>query len=704
MTEIRDKLPHNFVLRTYQKPVVDALNEGRKRAVCVWHRRSGKDKTFINYMVASMAKRVGAYFYLFPTYAQGKKILWDGRDRAGFKFTDHIPKDLRKATNKQEMKIEMKNGSIFQVVGTDKIDSIVGSNPLGCVFSEYALQDPTAWDYLRPILAENAGWAIFNFTPRGKNHGYTLFKAAQGDPDIWFAEVLTVDDTGAIPREVLEQERKEIIAQYGTDALYQQEYMCSFEVPIQGSYYGQQLMDADAQKRIANVPYDPAARVCTTWDLGIGDEMAIWFIQAVGQEIRVIDYYESSGEGLAHYVKTLQNKPYVYDEHFAPHDIKVRELSTGKSRLEAAKSLGIDFTVAPMLRVEDGIEAVRSILARCWFDKLKCEKGLSALRSYHKEFDEKNQVFRLRPHHDWASHGCLAGDSLVLTDGGNKRIDQIKVGEMVWTPAGCQKVLNAGMTKVSEVLEIETTLGVIKATPEHKFFTNRGIARADALRYNDQVWTKNLGKSLLEGSFTNFREDIMSLHRAQEENSRTYIGRFGRTTMGTSQKVITYITRMVTRLITGSRISNVYLNIRTYLWRQGVMSGLVRKQINSSYGKRENFQRNGTAHLKEGRGTVGTVGERGKIENGKRSFVSFVQNPSKLRSLLEQNTVAKVVRVSPATSEPVYDLTVNKHHCYLANGLLVSNSDAFRTFAVSYRKKVKSVRTPVRVPQDDPYR
>jgi len=408
VTETRIKLPYQFVLRDYQEPVIRALEDGIKRAVCVWHRRSGKDKTFVNYMATKMQERVGAYFYFFPTYAQGKKILWDGRDRAGFKFTDHFPQELRANTNNSEMKIEMNNGALFQVIGTDKIDAIVGSNPVGCIFTEYALQNPVAWDYIRPILAENGGWAIFCFTPRGKNHGHTLFKIARSDPKHWFTQVLTVEDTNAIPKDVLEQERREIIAKDGNDALYQQEYMCSFDVPIQGAYYGQQLMAAEEQGRIGKVPYDPAARVVTAWDLGIGDEMAIWFMQIVGQEIRVIDYYESSGEGLKHYVKILQNKPYVYEDHYAPHDIKVRELSTGKSRLEAAKSLGIDFTVAPMLGVEDGIEAVRMILARCWFDSTNCEKGLSSLRSYHKEWDEKNQVFRLRPHHDWASHGADA--------------------------------------------------------------------------------------------------------------------------------------------------------------------------------------------------------------------------------------------------------------------------------------------------------
>ncbi len=402
------RLPYQFTPREYQLPVLRALDRGLKRVVCVWHRRSGKDKTFVNHLARCTYERVGTYFYLFPTYQQGRKILWNGRDRDGFKFTDHFPKELRVRTNNSEMLIELDNGSIFQVIGTDKIDSIVGSNPVGCVFSEYALQDPAAWDFLRPILAENGGWAIFNFTPRGKNHGYNLLKMAQKDPNHWFTQTLTVKDTKAIPEEVLEQERQEITIKDGSDAFYQQEYMCSFDVPIQGSYYAQQLMMADKEDRIGDVPYEPNVQVCTAWDLGVGDSTAIWFFQIVGQEIRVIDYYETTGEGLPYYVKHLQNKPYVYEEHYAPHDIEVRELNTGKSRKETAKGLGIDFTVAPMLRIEDGIEAVRSILARCWFDSTNCEKGLSALRSYHKEFDEKNQTFKLRPHHDWASHGADA--------------------------------------------------------------------------------------------------------------------------------------------------------------------------------------------------------------------------------------------------------------------------------------------------------
>jgi len=401
------QLPHNIEPRSYQLPVLKALDVGGfNRAVLVWHRRSGKDKTVINFMAKRMYERVGAYYYFLPTYKQGKKIIWNGLDRDGFKFTDHIPQSIRKRTDNTDMLIETKNGSIFQVVGTDKIDAIVGANPVGCVFSEWSLQNPAAWDFIRPILAENGGWAIFIFTPRGKNHGYTLLELARAFPDMWYSEVLTAKDTKAIAPDVLEQERREIVRKDGNDALYQQEYMCSFEVPIQGSYYAKQLMLADDEGRITNVPYDEYAPVHTAWDLGIDDSMTLWFFQIIQKEIHFIDYYENSGEGINFYIKLLKERPYIYGRHFAPHDIKVRELGTGKSRLEVAKGLGIEFEVGKMLSIDDGIQAVRNALGRCWFDKTKCTTGLSALRSYHKEWDENNQVFMSKPKHDWSSHGA----------------------------------------------------------------------------------------------------------------------------------------------------------------------------------------------------------------------------------------------------------------------------------------------------------
>lgn len=415
MGDIDIQLPYKFVERDYQRGLVRAvMDDGMDRAVHVWHRRAGKEKTDLNIMVTRMFGRVGSYFYLFPTYKQGRQILWDGIDGGGFRFMDHIPRKLRKRTDKTNMVVEAKNGSIFRVIGTDDIDRVVGTNPVGLVFSEYSLQDPAAWDYLRPVLAENKGWAIFNFTPRGKNHAYELFQMARRDPK-WYCELLTVEDTGAISEEVLKREREEIIAQYGDDALFQQEYYCSFEVPIQGAYYATQIQRAYDEGRIRNVPWDATIPVHTYWDLGVGDATAIWFVQFAGEDIRMIDYYEASGEGLQHYISVLSEKEYVYRDHFAPHDIEVRELGTGKSRKEIAAKLGIRFRVAPKLSLDDGIQAVRTIFNRCYFDEGRCRRGLEALKQYHKEYDEKSKTYKSRPKHDWSSHGADAFRTLGVT-------------------------------------------------------------------------------------------------------------------------------------------------------------------------------------------------------------------------------------------------------------------------------------------------
>lgn len=362
----------------------------------------------MNLLVKKMFERVGTYFYFFPTYNQGKKILWDGRDGSGFKFMDHFPKEVIAKKNEAEMKIETTNGSLFQIIGTDNIDSVVGTNPVGCVFSEYSLQDPRAWDFMRPILAENDGWALFNFTPRGKNHAHTLFKSAR-DSDEWFCQMLTADDTNVLSKEVLDRERVEMIQKNGDDSLFLQEYYCNFEAAITGSYYGNHLKIAEDQGRILDLSYEPTLAVDTFWDLGIDDATAIWFVQSHLNEVRVIDYYEAQGEGLSHFFQVLKKRAYTYGTHYFPHDAEVRELSTGRSRKDFAQSLGIrPIRVLPKIAIEDGIEAARMILPKCWFDKTKCERGLDALRSYHKEYDEINQTYRTKPHHDWSSHAADA--------------------------------------------------------------------------------------------------------------------------------------------------------------------------------------------------------------------------------------------------------------------------------------------------------
>jgi len=388
------------------------MDEGCKRSIAVWHRRAGKDKTFLNYQVARAYQRRGYYPYFFPTTKMGRRILWEGMDRTGFRFRDHFPREIVKRINESEMLIELTNGSIWQIIGTDHIDN-VGINPIGCVFCEFSLQNPRAWDLVRPILAENDGWAAFNFTPRGKNHAYDLVKMGQAN-DKWFSEILTVDSTHAVSLDAIQDERESGMS----EDMVQQEFYCSFLLGAEGSYYGKFMAKALTDGRLTTVPYDPAALVVTAWDLGVGDDTTIWFAQVIGTEIHLIDFYSTSGEGLAHYVKVLedmrQERGWTYLCHIAPHDIEVRELATGISRREFAQQLGLEFEVLPRLPLQDGIEAARTCLPLSWFDEQRCAQGIKCLENYRKRFDEKNNVYSVIPLHDWSSHAADAFRYLAL--------------------------------------------------------------------------------------------------------------------------------------------------------------------------------------------------------------------------------------------------------------------------------------------------
>ena len=315
-------IPYKFEPRDYQLPLFESFDNGTKRAVVIWHRRAGKDLCLLNIILKGSVNRVGSYYYFFPTYKQGKKILWKGMTKEGRRFLNYIPKPLIHNTNETDMSIELINGSVIQIIGTDNIDSIVGTNPVGCVFSEYALQNPKAWDLMRPVLSENDGFAIFNYTPRGKNHGYDLYQMAKENKN-WFVSKLGVDDTKVINPDVIEEERRS-----GMDEdLIQQEYYCSFEVALQGAYYAKQFKYLEEEKRFLRKLYNPELKVHTAWDLGVSDSTVIWFFQIYKNSVRIIDYYENSGEGLEHYIEELHKKNYSYDRMFAPHDLSLIHIS-----------------------------------------------------------------------------------------------------------------------------------------------------------------------------------------------------------------------------------------------------------------------------------------------------------------------------------------------------------------------------------------
>lgn len=397
-------LPNAWTPREYQQPLLRYLAGGGQRAVAVWHRRAGKDSAAMNWTACAAHMAPGTYWHMLPTAQQGRIVIWDARDGDGKNIVDKaFPLELRTKTRNDEMKIELKCGSLWQVVGSDNYDRLVGANPKGVVFSEYALTDPRAWDFIRPILVQNGGWALFIFTPRGKNHAHDLYQMAK-HADGWFAQTLTVDDTGIITKAQVEAERQAGMS----DAMIRQEFYCSFEAPNESSYYGKLLEEAENSGRIGSVPLYRNHAVDTWWDLGIGDSTAIWFAQRVGQEVHLVDYYEAHSEGLMHYAKVLQNKGYVYGTHWAPHDIEARELGTGQSRFDVAAQLGIRFRIVDKVSIEDGIEAVRGLLPRCWFDAEKCKDGLKMLRAYHREYHDRSKSYAFHPAHDFSSHGADA--------------------------------------------------------------------------------------------------------------------------------------------------------------------------------------------------------------------------------------------------------------------------------------------------------
>lgn len=405
-------IPFQYKPRNYQLPILRALDSGILRAIAVWHRRAGKEKTFINHCVKRAMQRVGTYYYVFPTYSQGKKIAWDGMDKTGFPFMAHFPAQIVLKRNESELRIEMVNGSAFQIIGSDNIDSVLGTNPIGVVFSEYALQNPVAWDYMRPILRENGGWAIFDYTPRGKNHGYDLYQMAKGNP-AWYAEILTVDDTGVLSSADINAERMAGMS----EELIQQEFYCSFEGVQSGSVFGKQLQSAEKDGRICGVPWQPEFPVDTWWDIGTGDPTAIWFTQSIGREVHVIDYYENSGAGVGieFYAKHLQSMPYVWGTHNGPHDLEAHQFAAnGKSTKEVAHALGIKFLIVDKIDKQSQINAGRSFMQRCWFDRVKTERGRDALMSYHFAWDEKRKAFADVPYHDWSSNGSDAYMQLAV--------------------------------------------------------------------------------------------------------------------------------------------------------------------------------------------------------------------------------------------------------------------------------------------------
>lgn len=372
-------------------------------AVC--HRRFGKTVLAVNHLIDDALrceKPRPRYGYLAPTYRQAKSIAWDYLKH----YTSGIP---GRKVNESELWVTLPGDRQVRLYGADNPDSLRGIYLDGVVLDEYGLMaSKTFPEVIRPALSDRLGWAFFIGTPNGKNQFWDVCKTSLTE-DGWFFAEHKASQTGIIPQGELELARKTM-----TQDEYDQEFECSFEASVKGAVFATEIRRAEEEGRILKFPYEKEIPVDTYWDLGVGDSTAIWFVQQHGTEIRLLDYYENSGQGLDHYAAVLRQKPYSYRRHVGPHDLTVKELGSGKTRWEMAEAWGIYFEICPKLPLEDGINASRQVFSRCYFNVDKCERGVEALKNYKWDFNSRIDEFKATPVHDWASHGADAFRTMTV--------------------------------------------------------------------------------------------------------------------------------------------------------------------------------------------------------------------------------------------------------------------------------------------------
>jgi len=416
-------IPHGgWLPRYHQMPLWNYLRDGGKRAIAIWHRRAGKDEVAMHFAAFSAATRRGNYLHMLPEFNHGRRVIWNAvNPHTGRRRIDEaFPPEWRTNTNDNEMFMRLANGSTWQVVGSDRYDGLVGASAVGVTFSEYALSNPSALGYLRPMLEENDGWVMFITTPRGHNHAKALYDHACQTPG-WFAELLTARDTGMLTERQLDEALFEYSALYGADvgrAQFQQEYECSFNAAILGAFYALEMKDVRDEGRV--LPIEPMTDrpVMRAWDIGVGDDTSIWWFQAVGAQLLVLDHYASSGVGLEHYrdvcAEREAERGWLHGTDFVPHDAKVREWGSGKTRVETMQELGLSPMLVPNASLDDGINAVRRVLPLCVFHP-RCEVGgINALEQYRREWDDEKKCFRASAVHDWTSHPADAARYMAL--------------------------------------------------------------------------------------------------------------------------------------------------------------------------------------------------------------------------------------------------------------------------------------------------
>jgi phage terminase large subunit len=442
---MRVVLPHNFEPRPYQQAAMRYFDNGGRRAITVWHRRAGKDLGAIHQTCKAAHQEKGLYWHIFPTSEQARKAIWTGFTRDGQRILEGcFPSAIRKSPKtwspQGEMVVELKCGSVWRLMGSDKME-IVGAGPKGVVFSEYALAKPTTWDLVRPMLRESGGWAWFITTPRGNNHAKKLYDQALPEAG-WFRDLKTVLDTNLTyasnrrpdaqisPEEMMAEELAEGMPQ----ELIDQEYKCSWSAANVGSFYGVLLALLEARGGIGRDFESSGDEVFTSWDLGRADDTDIWWWRLRdgstedAPRVDVLDHYASHGEDVEHYFAVLEERAsrhgWKYRKHWLPHDARAKTLATRLSVLEQFLSrFGAGaVAITPELALKDGLAAVRWLLQKDTRFHPRCSEvagpkdcdGVEALRSYHRTWDADRKCFSESPVHDWSSHTADAFRYLAL--------------------------------------------------------------------------------------------------------------------------------------------------------------------------------------------------------------------------------------------------------------------------------------------------
>jgi len=405
---------HVFRVRRYQRPFHETWSQLKKRRLIeIAHRRWGKDEVALNVTRDLALQRPASYWHCLPEYSQARKAIWAAvNPHTGKRRIDEaFPAAVRESVNEQEMFIKLRNGATWQIVGSDRYDALVGAGVAGVVFSEWALANPSAWAYIRPMVEENGGWAAFITTPRGNNHAKAMYDMAKGNGN-WFAEVSSVRETGALGAEQLEEALTEYQALYGIDfglALFEQEYLCSFTGAMVGAYFGAEMAKAEREGRMVHVDVDPDYPVHTAWDLGATHNNPIWCFQVIKDVLRIVDFYIPESDDVADWCKWLTDQGYTGND-YVPHDILVTEWGSKRTRIEVLRGLGRKPMRIPKVSVADGQQAGRTAINAALFHDgqdaraQRVAHGADGLKSYRREWDDELKTFRMTPVKDWAEH------------------------------------------------------------------------------------------------------------------------------------------------------------------------------------------------------------------------------------------------------------------------------------------------------------